>query len=687
MRTEHFLNPFSVTKATEFSDQQIKDYWVDYNFKENKSIISLLNPTEFTPKYLIGGKGCGKTHILRYFSYPIQRLRADGNVVELLLRDKYIGIYSLLNGLDTSRFAGKGIDDSQWSSVYEYYFELFVCGQLISVLKDAFTSLGIDKESEANFISKSVQIFLTKPNVEVNTLVEFESYLSSLRKSIDLEILNASYLRKLNYENVKILFSPGNLIYGIPKLLEEASSHFKDVKIIYMLDEYEKLFEWQKEFINTVVWEKQNPATIWVGSRKYGFTTTLTKTGEKLKPNSEYKPVVLDGVFREQDNFYTEFAKKLCENRLIEYCENKANVDFSSFLINKFEKFDLQRVLDDLILKSKKKDLKHFANFRESIKKAIQKKLILDNEVDIENLIESIKNDCCNPLEEKYKLRIIYQAWANANTSVNISKIVEEANEEFKKYKEGQLSDFENTIEKYKSDLLVQLLSENNIKNYSYLGYDDFISISWGNPRVLLSILKDIFEKSDLKGERPLEKGTIISLETQYLGLYKTSKWFYDDAEIIGEEGKNIYKSIWNLADILRLYRFSDRMTETSVSSFSFKIEEVSEEANRFMTIAENHSFLIEVESGRKQRNSGSKQKVYQLNKILAPLWDLPIVRRSVTEVSSELIEAIFTQSSKRKFDAIYKEVKEKYSAPFINKTKKKKQENILPENSLFPEF
>ena len=62
-------NPFNVTKASEYSDEQINNYWVSIGGD------NVLDPHDYTPKYILGGKGCGKTHLLRYYSYPLQKLR------------------------------------------------------------------------------------------------------------------------------------------------------------------------------------------------------------------------------------------------------------------------------------------------------------------------------------------------------------------------------------------------------------------------------------------------------------------------------------------------------------------------------------------------------------------------------------------------------------------------------------
>ncbi len=118
-------NPFSVTKATEFTDEEINEYWVNFNTRDDISIKAILNPSEFLPKYVIGGKGCGKTHILRYFSFPLQKIR-NKDIATLLDNEKYIGLYSVFHGINSSRFAGKGIEETQWESIFEYYFELYI---------------------------------------------------------------------------------------------------------------------------------------------------------------------------------------------------------------------------------------------------------------------------------------------------------------------------------------------------------------------------------------------------------------------------------------------------------------------------------------------------------------------------------------------------------------------------------
>lgn len=670
-------NPFSVTKATEFSDNQINDYWVDNS--------RLLRPNEFLPKYVLGGKGCGKTHLLRYHSYPLQKIR-KGNLAAIIKDDKYIGIYSILDGIRSSNFKGKGVDDEQWESVFEYYFELYICEGLLQVTKEIFSENISGNYSEKEFANAIAKLVYTDIHDKAGTIDDILIKISLLRRKIDIEIVNAAFNRKLDIQSVTVLFSPGDLLFKIPKLLTDNIELLRDVKFIYILDEYEKLFEWQKVFINTLVWEKKPPCTFWIGARRYGYTNMQTKAGEKLKLGSEYQHIFLDEEFQANEDMYKEFAKKLYLRRLQSLYPDLESKEIETKFSNKFEEYSDEKIINIITVKHKDGCYKHIKNLRSKIISASKKgtiKTLKEKEVDI-LINQIISNTDNNPLEQKYKIYLLYKTWANTKGVISLQPIVDSVNIEYNLFLAKEKSEFDNIQEKYKSDLLAQLSTENKIKNTCYSGIDKFIELSWGNPRVFLVILKSIIEKSDIFGEKPLENGSVISLETQFLGVYETSKWFYQDAEIIGETGKNLYKSLWKLSDLLQLYRFSDKPTETSVSSFNFGLEEVSDDALEYVKLAESHSLIIKVE-GRKQRNSGRREITYQLNKILSPFWNLPIIRRGIADLNKPMVEAIFNPAENNQFDLLYKEMRNRYSAPFFGRTAVKiKAESIEGSLNLF---
>ena len=72
-------NPFNITKAVDFNDQEINDYWVD--IPSGEGFAAMAKPTSPMPMLILGGKGSGKTHLMRYFSYPLQRIRYGKDVL------------------------------------------------------------------------------------------------------------------------------------------------------------------------------------------------------------------------------------------------------------------------------------------------------------------------------------------------------------------------------------------------------------------------------------------------------------------------------------------------------------------------------------------------------------------------------------------------------------------------------
>ena len=68
-------NPFDITKAVDYTDQELYDYWVDLNQK--KGFNHVMKPTTLMPMIIIGSKGSGKTHIMKYYSYELQKIRCE----------------------------------------------------------------------------------------------------------------------------------------------------------------------------------------------------------------------------------------------------------------------------------------------------------------------------------------------------------------------------------------------------------------------------------------------------------------------------------------------------------------------------------------------------------------------------------------------------------------------------------
>src|SRR5580704_925424 len=75
--------PFEVTKASDFTDAQIAATWVDLS---GGGFFELADPRSPMPLMLLGGKGSGRTHLMRYYSFALQKLRAKSGEILSALR-------------------------------------------------------------------------------------------------------------------------------------------------------------------------------------------------------------------------------------------------------------------------------------------------------------------------------------------------------------------------------------------------------------------------------------------------------------------------------------------------------------------------------------------------------------------------------------------------------------------------
>ena len=127
-------NPFNLTAAKDFSDEQIREFWVD--MPGGGGLLAMLKPRSLMPMLVLGGKGSGKTHLLRYCSFELQKLKAGKALVPQITQDGFIGVFMRCEGLNANRFSGKGQSDELWNSVFQDYMDLFLADLLLSHISE-----------------------------------------------------------------------------------------------------------------------------------------------------------------------------------------------------------------------------------------------------------------------------------------------------------------------------------------------------------------------------------------------------------------------------------------------------------------------------------------------------------------------------------------------------------------------
>jgi hypothetical protein len=666
-----FENPFHITKSNDLTDEQIDQLWV--TSADGDGVTGLARPSSPMAMFILGGKGSGKSHLMRYYSFSLQAIRhkkTSTRLVDGLVSDKYIGIYAKCDGLNSERFTEKDQPAKIWDNVFAYYFELWVADKTLEIIDQLLGSVANGGQLSAN-IANGVASLFDRPIGQFNSIEELRVFLTNLRHDIDYAVNNASLTKSFTAE---ILVTRGRLFFGIPKVCSANLTSLNGIRFVYLLDEFENFSIEQQKYINTLIREREGPISFKVGSRLYGIKTQKTLSGgERNLEGSEFEELRLDERFRNNPAGYKLFALKLIARRLGAAFGSDAIEHNPQSLSDYFEESDFgwDSPFFTELCNSESLARPHIDLFSQKLIRGVKEGAVVGVKGDAatNNLVTAI---CFPqyPLIEKLCLLYLYQQWFR---SADLLEAAHHVREQAKAYIEGRApKKFTEFVTKHKGDMVAQLLRENG-REQIYAGLNNFIRMSEGLPRALVTILKHIYDWAIYTQERPFSGGR-ISLKTQRRGITEAASWFLDHMLEEGADGVLVRSGLERLAQLLRTNRFADKPIETSLVAFSVNLLQLEEEARRTLEQSQNTSLLLNISRGQRERNSEQVTTKLELNFMLSPLWDLPIARRGVATLSPAGANSVFVFSQRDQFAALLRNWEAKMTAPFFGRTSGKTQ-------------
>ncbi len=650
------INPFHETKASFFDIPEIIDNWVELG--NSKFIDSVMIPNSSMPIRIFGGKGTGKTHILRFFSFQSQLLNAQKNgktIVEQIQNDTYIGVYIEASSLEVNRFSGCGYSEEEWEKTFYYCFNLELIERVLKKLNQMDELVGVNY----NFSNVAEYFFNEEYLMSLKTIRDLYLYIRKERKNIDLQIADLSTPGKTTELNIKPLFKIENLFKEIVSEIVRTIPQLKNIKILYIIDEIENFSIKQQKYINTLVRHVggSSNVSIRLAGRLYGKKTNDTlDAGQKLLENAEVKTIYLEKIL--EPNFDL-FAKKLYERRIELATKGKIKVNF-------LETLQKRQVCNKNTLEKLKN--KHNGKIRNSILKLRQylKKYKNYNSEQIDFIVSNIICED-NWLAEKINIYLLFQDWEKdlVEESVKIK-------DSYENYINDKIPNIhKNAFEKYGLDMQYQLF-RNYGTSLSYSGYDNILKMSNNNPRIFLSILDNLFSTCSFNGMDLLTE-KVIPCCIQDKALIKSSNWFWDNFTTEVKDAQ-VLKALIGLCEFFRSYRRADKPIEKNAIIFSYKESDLIE-IQYIIDIAIDNSLLID-KGRRKDRNTGEFKRNLRVHPMLSPEWELPVGGGGTVNLTKETLLGIFVNKDNKNIDKYFKENLQSVEIPF----KKTDEESIQPK-------
>jgi hypothetical protein len=664
-------NPFAPIRAADYTDAQINNLWVELGAAK---IASILEPRSAVSKYILGSKGSGKTHLLRYHSYQVARLRTPKKPGMAIVENcGCLAVFLRTTNMDAGRFDLPGGHVAAWQQLFSIHLELRLADLVIDALRDISST-----EPNATFNDKHLLGHLGKTISDesftrLTTISHLQEWISKWLRTIDDSINAAAFTGKID---LRLPFSIGGLCLPLGASLRSWSLAFSDFNLIYILDEIENLSEQQQEVINTLVRYAEARAAFRITGRLYARKTLATIAGgEENREGSEFKVTRLDDILRATKK-YSEFAQLFLAKRMgiPSPRQHKKNIIGRFDPRSIFEELDFDAYINRFLTPAN--DARFVRAFRDAMSRS-RDPAVQSSQVASE-IIEILTADV-PPILQRLNVLLFCKKFKSANkANVVAGKIREEC---FSYIQRGGVSrsSYATAVGHWKWDLFAQLCRESKRRDavVPYAGFETFVTMSAHNPRNLLVLWGKVYEVASFK-EFDMTTGAKLPVDIQTEAASEAARFAFDGDSNYGHRSDQARDATSRLAEVLRTARYALNIPEVSPLAVSFHTDELSQAGRQTLESALNYSLLIEISEGRPDRNNQRILKKIQLNPMLSARWGLPIGRRGDLSLSAEMVHAIFDPTAKDEFEVLLRQASAKWNFPFSPHPKNLRQENLF---------
>jgi len=256
------------------------------------------------PCVLVGGRGTGKTTVLRGLSYEGQ-FALSGSKADKIRESRFYGLYLRVNTNRVMAFTGPEVEHSTWVKLFGHYVNLLLCDLVLKFLDwyKIYTNADFDLDwSLCRDISNSLQIDSS------DSILELSTHLNSARLKFE------AYINNVADGNRPPISMQGAPIDALFDAIGQASE-FAGKTFFFLVDEYENFEDYQQQVLNTLVKHAGNNYTFKIGVRELGWRVRSTlNANEQLISPADY--VRINIVEKLQGDTFKRFASSVCNARL-----------------------------------------------------------------------------------------------------------------------------------------------------------------------------------------------------------------------------------------------------------------------------------------------------------------------------------------------------------------------------------
>jgi hypothetical protein len=615
----HIQNIFSKNRAEELG----YDVWEHFVVPPFYHRLDVYNATK--PRLIIGGRGCGKTMLLRYWSHQSMFSSKRKDLSENDLRQ--VGLYWRADTQFASAMIERNVSLDIWEAAFTHMSALIIGMEVLS-------SLYSIAENNPSLIPAD-----KLESINLRRLSAFESTLPAtiedLRDSLQMRLWRfeswVSDVRKCEEPS----FLPGQKF--ILALIEEIQKQIPALKgtVFYVyVDEYENLCTYQQKIINTWLKHSEPPLIFNLAMKRNAFETLKTTGPESLSDIHDFRIHDLEQYFLEESSevFFAEILFLKLTNAGLHLkpigdidlrdpsrLPERKNVAYKKQIIDAVEEIfpDVpHRSLAADVFKDKSLSKK----LRERIRAALdQRKSALKMERFFRPSLPEAS--------------IITPALLNRKRNSP-----EDVAEQMDRLERGEENDFTGATDWIQNNFigsLLQLYEPYDRACPFYAGFNTFLKLSRGNIRHFLELCHKSIERAFPDGDY---EGQAIVPTEQAEAARQASTDFLGEVRSFGKYGNRLHFFVLGLGSLFALAHLRPALSESEQSHFSIVrgAEELTDDDQDFIREATKWSVLFEEEATKLKQNYQPETMEYVLNPIYAPYFHISYRKKRKLELKSE---------------------------------------------------
>ncbi len=580
------------------------------------------------PMLIEGGRGCGKTTLLRYLSHATQ-LSPKRHLTRDVL-PKQIGLYLRADTQYLRTFCGDALSDTQWLRAYEHSLCLMVLGELISALE--LMSRGQQRKEEFPGISEIdlcvLRDFDPEAGKSIADVIEF------VRKRKNQLAL---WLNNIDVDNAPKFLPLKTVILAVIEVIRKSTDFMAKMDFFVFIDEYENLLPYQMKFINTILKHSEPPLIFHIATKRHGMTLRETQSSEQLQEPADFRRFDVEAELSED---FRQFAAELFCFRLLKSNADIGDVPVSNEVLCDMQHLQMRRTDKDYRNKTQATVAKLLPGLSNS---EMADHILGDN--DLRERLEKLIGVLLKKRDQSLSAdQFIRTRAAMASICVipllHQGKSAKDILRELDLCEQGKTSKFKTAewIHHYFLASVFQLYLPLQRPCELYAGFEAFLKLSSNNVRHFL----ELCHLSMVEYGRDLKPGDAIPITHQATAARSASALFVKESQGSGDHGNRLFLVVNTLGQIFRLSQQRPSQSEPERTHFSIDRKQTADTVDNILKECVKWSVLF-ANKETKIKKPQLEAEEYVLNPIYAPYFGISYNKGRKLELSEPSAIALLT--------------------------------------------